>query len=110
MICIRIIFKSGLVSREDVPQQKDSPGRTLFSPVSKSFRDSIPRDYTSIDDASGFLNAMGDSDNLEVQNQLVVGVLEVLADTSKSLAAANNHLEGRALALFERTVSGWGVE
>nr|VFK48134.1 MAG: hypothetical protein BECKTC1821E_GA0114239_11033 [Candidatus Kentron sp. TC]VFK63671.1 MAG: hypothetical protein BECKTC1821F_GA0114240_11032 [Candidatus Kentron sp. TC] len=60
-----------------------------------------------IDDAFGFLNAMGKSNNPEIQNQLVVGVLEILADTDKSISMTNSNLKDRALALFRRTLSGW---
>ncbi len=60
-----------------------------------------------LDKAFAFLNAMGVSDDLEVQNQLVVGVLEILADTDESCALAKRKLEGNASALFTRTLSGW---
>ena len=43
----------------------------------------------------------------EVQNQLVVGVLEILADTDEALSMTERKLEGQALELFRRTVSGW---
>nr|VFK79386.1 MAG: hypothetical protein BECKSD772D_GA0070982_104711 [Candidatus Kentron sp. SD] len=73
-------------------------------------RDGITNDTLSVDEVDNafrFLNTMGDSDNSEIQNQLVVGVLEILADTGKSCSVANLKLRGRALALFERTRSGW---
>lgn len=54
-----------------------------------------------------FLNDMGASDDPEIQNQLVVGVLEILADTDESVAEAKSKLEGQALELFVRTLSGW---
>lgn len=54
-----------------------------------------------------FLNRMGASNDSEVQNQLVVGVLEILADTDQSIQVVRMHLEDRALELFERTLRGW---
>ncbi len=60
-----------------------------------------------LESAFAFLNKMGASDDLEVQNQLVVGILEILADTDESTSAAKRKLEGRALELFNRTLSGW---
>jgi|GEM_PF-2542756 len=60
-----------------------------------------------LESAFAFLNKMGASDDLEVQNQLVVGILEILADTDESTSAAKRKLEGRALELFDRTLSGW---
>lgn len=60
-----------------------------------------------LDKAFVFLNEMGATDDLEVQNQLVAGVLEILADTDESLAVTKRKLEGQALELFIRTLSGW---
>lgn len=54
-----------------------------------------------------FLNKMGESDDLEVHNLLVVGVLEILTDTDDSLAIAKQYLKGHSLKLLERTLSGW---
>nr|VFJ52041.1 MAG: hypothetical protein BECKDK2373B_GA0170837_103529 [Candidatus Kentron sp. DK] len=45
---------------------------------------------------------MGDSNNPEIQNQLVVGVLETLANTGESRSVANNKLKGRAPVLMEK--------
>ena len=60
-----------------------------------------------LDDAFDFLNTMGASDDAEVQNQLVVGVLEILADTDNSIAMAKEKLKDHSLELFNRTLSGW---
>lgn len=55
-----------------------------------------------------FLNEMGESNDLEVRNLLVVGILEILTDYEKSVLITREKLRGRALALFEKTLSGWG--
>ena len=60
-----------------------------------------------LDDAFDFLNTMGATDDTEVQNQLVVGVLEILADTDRSIAMAKKKLKDKSLELFDRTLSGW---
>jgi len=60
-----------------------------------------------LDDAFEFLNTMGTSDDVETQNQLVVGVLEILADDDSSTMVAKEKLKGRSLELFNRTLSGW---
>lgn len=57
--------------------------------------------------AFDFLNSMGVSNNLEVQNLLVVGVLEILADTDESTRIAKQKLKNYALESFERVLSGW---
>nr|VFK46850.1 MAG: hypothetical protein BECKTC1821E_GA0114239_10715 [Candidatus Kentron sp. TC]VFK49579.1 MAG: hypothetical protein BECKTC1821D_GA0114238_108116 [Candidatus Kentron sp. TC]VFK62214.1 MAG: hypothetical protein BECKTC1821F_GA0114240_10719 [Candidatus Kentron sp. TC] len=49
----------------------------------------------------------GASGNTEVQNQLVVGVLEILTDTDESRSAAKKNLKGQALELFRQTLSRW---
>ena len=73
-------------------------------------RDGIKKDTMQTDELDrvfNFLNEMGASNDLEVQNQLVVGVLEILADTDESVSLAKRSLKGKALELFERTLSGW---
>src|SRR4030066_219645 len=73
-------------------------------------RDGIKKDEIQkdeLDRAFNFLNEMGASDDIEVQNQLVVGVLEIMADTDESVSVAKQNLKGKALELFERTLSGW---
>ena len=69
-------------------------------------RDNIV-DEEELNDAFDFLNQMGASDDTEIQNQLVVGVLEILADTDSSVLVAKKRLIGRSLELFNRTLSGW---
>lgn len=43
----------------------------------------------------------------ETKNVLVVGVLEMLCDTPKSVELARNRLKGPARFLFERVLAGW---
>lgn len=83
---------------------------SILSDFAIYLRDGITNDTVQADElnhAFSFLNAMGASDDLEVQNQLVVGVLEILADTDESLSVAKRNLKGQALELFRRTLSGW---
>jgi hypothetical protein len=48
--------------------------------------------------------------DLETQNLLVVGVLEMLRDSPQSIARARKELEGGpARPLFERVLKGWIV-
>lgn len=54
-----------------------------------------------------FLNRLGLSENTEVQNQLVVGVLEILTDSTECIKICRQRLKGSALQLFERTINGW---
>lgn len=54
-----------------------------------------------------FLNRLGFSENTEVQNQLVVGVLEILTDSTECITTCRQRLKGPALQLFERTTNGW---
>ena len=55
------------------------------------------------------LNRMGDGD-IEAQNLLVVGVLEILCDSPEGIAAARQALNGNALQWFEHTMQAWGFE
>lgn len=57
-----------------------------------------------LDRAFNFLNEMGSSGNIEVQNLLVVGVLEILTDTSESINISKQKLTGQALQLFEQAL------
>ncbi len=54
-----------------------------------------------------FLNEMGNSDDIETKNLLVVGVLEILTDYPKTIEAARMYLKDEALVLFEKTLTGW---
>ena len=54
-----------------------------------------------------FLNRLGFSENTEVQNQLVVGILEILTDSPECITICRQLLEGPALQLFERMTNGW---
>ena len=56
-----------------------------------------------------FLNIFGMSDNPEIQNQLVVGIFEILADTQKTAAVCRTRLSGPSLVLFERALAGWSI-
>lgn len=58
--------------------------------------------------AFDILNAMGESDDIEIQNQLIVGVLEMLIDTKLSIHVARENLKGNSLEFFERVIRGWG--
>jgi hypothetical protein len=60
-----------------------------------------------IDRAFSVLNDMGSSSDAEVQNQLVVGVLEILTDNDDVIEFAKNKLEQSALDLFQRVLIGW---
>ncbi|MBI3777902.1 MAG: hypothetical protein HY274_03145 [Gammaproteobacteria bacterium] len=61
-----------------------------------------------LDRAFYFLNEIGSSENnRETQNQFVVGVLEILADTEESVNVMKQRLKGQALELFERVLAGW---
>ena len=62
-----------------------------------------------LNDIFAFLNRMGASENTEVQNQLVVGVLEILTDSPDVVALCKQRLAGPALPLFERTLNGWAT-
>lgn len=53
-----------------------------------------------------YLNRLAEGDR-ETQNLLVVNVLEVVGDTSESIATAREGLSGNALLLFERVLRGW---
>jgi hypothetical protein len=55
----------------------------------------------TIDRSFAALNRIGMSDDVEIQNQLQVGILEVLYDEWESYTAARQKLNGRALQLFE---------
>lgn len=56
---------------------------------------------------STVLDEMGRSENPEVNNLLVVGVLEILADRPEVVAVMRGCLSGSAAALFEKTLVGW---
>lgn len=62
-----------------------------------------------LNDIFAFLNRMGASENTEVQNQLVVGVLEILTDSPDVVTLCKQRLVGPALPLFERTLNGWAT-
>lgn len=53
------------------------------------------------------LNRIGSSGDKALENLLVVGVLEILADTDASIERARSKLDGAALMLFERVIKGW---
>jgi len=66
---------------------------------------SLPEE--KVDQAFGALNQIGAVDDNEIQNQLAVGVLEILTDDPASVRAARQKLKGRALELFEIVKEFW---
>ena len=67
-------------------------------------RDGITKGTLSqedIDRAFAALNQIGIRDDIEIQNQLQVGILEILYDEWESYAAARQKLDGKALQLFD---------
>lgn len=88
---------------------KEGPYNT-FNNFAIYLRDGIVNnkiDNDELNRAFDFLNNMGASKNLEIQNLLVVGVLEILADTDESIRIAKQKLKNYALESFERVLSGW---
>ncbi len=55
------------------------------------------------------LNNVGTSDDIDIQNQLAVGILEILLDEPASILTARQKLEGRSLEIFEEMKTFWGV-
>ena len=55
----------------------------------------------AIDRAFEALNRVGAYEDIEIQNQLQVGILEILYDQWESYAAARQKLDGNALQLFD---------
>ncbi|MEP4151333.1 MAG: hypothetical protein ABJL73_08510 [Lentilitoribacter sp.] len=53
------------------------------------------------------MNAMGASKDLEVQNLLVVGILEILTDKDKVVSLVRSGLNGQAAEIFEKVLNGW---
>jgi len=53
------------------------------------------------------MNTMGASKELEVQNLLVVGILEILTDEGQVVSVVKEGLTGSAAELFERVLIGW---
>jgi hypothetical protein len=67
-------------------------------------RDGITNDTIQVDElnhAFDFLNQMAVSDDPRVQNQLIVGVLEILTDDPKVAEIAKKKLKNKALEFFE---------
>ena len=50
------------------------------------------------------MNAMGASEDLEVQNLLVVGIFEILTDINVVTEIVRQRLEGKAAQLFNRVL------
>ena len=59
---------------------------------------------TRIDACFELLNALGESDDPEVLNQLQIGTLAPLTDDARAVDGARARLSGRALASFESYV------
>lgn len=53
------------------------------------------------------MNTMGASNNLEVQNLLVVGIFEILTDEDDVVSSVKCGLTGPASEMFERVLVGW---
>lgn len=53
------------------------------------------------------MNAMGEAEDLEVNNLLVVGMLEILTDVDVVADVVKKGLEGKAEEFFSRVLSGW---
>lgn len=73
-------------------------------------RDGINKELLSDEEcqeAFKLMNTMGASNNLEVQNLLVVGILEILTDEDNVAALVKRRLKGPAAELFERVLAGW---
>ena len=60
-----------------------------------------------IERAFAALNQIGEIDDDEIQNQLAVGILEILIDEPASTQAAREQLTGKALELFEKMKQFW---
>ena len=58
-------------------------------------------------EAFKIMNTMGASNNLEVQNFLVVGIFEILTDEDDVVASVKRGLIGPAAEMFERVLIGW---
>ncbi|MEO3430495.1 hypothetical protein AAFN88_16675 [Pelagibius sp. CAU 1746] len=59
------------------------------------------------ENAFQFMNDLGSSDSLDIQNLLVVAIFEKLVDSEECRKVAHQRLEGKARDLFERTLAGW---
>ena len=73
-------------------------------------RDGIDKGTTSkLDLKAAFriMNVMGASEDLEVQNLLVVGIFEILTDVDEVIEVVKQGLEGKAAQLFDRVLAGW---
>lgn len=73
-------------------------------------RDSIAQGVISeLDLKSAFkvMNHMGESEDLEVQNLLVVAIFEILADIDDVIEIVKKGLVGNASELFRKVISGW---
>ncbi len=62
-------------------------------------------DNNALNKAFDFLNALGKSDDPEVQNLLGVGVLEILTDRNKTIQVSKKMLKGQALEIFNKTIA-----
>jgi hypothetical protein len=83
---------------------------SVLSDFAIYIRDNIESDSfasADLENVFEFLNQLGSSENREVQNQLVVGILEILTDTDKCTEMARQKLRGQALGFFERVLIGW---
>ncbi len=82
----------------------------ILSEFAIILRDGIATDRFSeseLESIFEFLNRLGASGDIEIENQLVVGVLEVLTDTSEAISVCRHHLTGKAKSYYERVLVGW---
>lgn len=61
----------------------------------------------TLDKAKRFMNSMANSENVEINNLLVVGILEILTDKKISVDWVKSNLNEKACAYFERVMKGW---
>jgi hypothetical protein len=60
-----------------------------------------------IDNVFDFLNQMGNSQDIEVQNIFVVEVLEIFSDYEETIEIARKKLNDNGKQMLEKTLKGW---
>lgn len=74
------------------------------------FRDKVLESKVTpseIDQFFDFLNQMANSNDTEVENILVVGMLEMLIDYPETINLAGENLNSRGKELLEMTINWW---
>lgn len=90
-----------------------APGEGPYSTLSNFaliLRDGVTNDSISpetLAKAFDFINTTSEFADIELQNQLVVGIFELLSDSEKVREVATTQLRDPALSLFQRTIKGW---